>query len=84
MYQNFIKNYIRQLKIDDIYRFCEKENICAKETDIEVVYNYLKMFNDSIVNDPLFHLEEIKNKVSPEGYKIILKLYDKYKKLVNF
>ncbi len=84
MYQNFIKNYIRQLKIDDIYRFCEKENIKAKEADIEVVYNYLKMFNDSIVKDPLFHLEEIKNKVSPEGYKIILKLYDKYKKLVNF
>lgn len=84
MYQSFIKNYINKLKIEDIYSFCIKEGITPNDKDIEVVYRYIKTYQEKLLSDPLFYINDIKNKISSYSYNEVLRLYSKYKKLANF
>lgn len=84
MYQSFIKNYINKLKIEDIYNFCIKEGITPNDKDIEVVYRYIKTYQEKLLSDPLFYINDIKNKISSYSYNEVLRLYSKYKKLANF
>jgi len=82
MYQNFIKSYINKLQIEDIYYFCKKEGIKTNDKDINLIFKYIKTYQENLIKDPLFYINDIKDKISPYSYNEILKLYNKYKKLV--
>lgn len=80
MYRNLIKNYINNLSINDIYNYCNKENINISEHDAKVIYNYIKTYNIDILYNPLFYLEDIKGKVNDNIYINLVNIYEKNKK----
>ena len=80
MYQNLIKSYINNLSINDVYNYCNKENISISEVDAKIIYNYIKTYGIDILRNPLFYLEDIKGKVDNNIYLNLVSIYEKNKK----
>ena len=74
-----IYEYINRLRREDIVKFCNIKNITVSDSDIDVVYSYIKNDYKSFFKNPLDILYEIKDKVSSNTFDEIIKLYDKYK-----
>ena len=74
-----IYEYINRLRREDIVKFCNIKNITVCDSDIDVVYSYIKNDYKRFFKNPLDVLYEIKDKVSSNTFNEIIKLYDKYK-----
>ena len=74
-----IYEYINRLNREDIVKFCNIKNIIVNDSDIDIVYSYIKNDYKRFFKNPLDILYEIKNKVSDNTFDEIIKLYDKYK-----
>ena len=82
MYKNLIIGYINKLTKNDIYNFKEKNNLNITDKDIDIIYLYIKKYKNEFFDNPNKYIAMIKNEVTPNCYKEILKYYDKYKKSI--
>lgn len=78
-----IYEYINRLRREDIVKFCVIKGIDASDSEIDVVYNYIKRDYKRFFNNPEEVLKEIKNKVSSNTFSIIMELYNKYKNKIS-
>ena len=78
-----IYQYINRLRKEDIVRYCNSHDIFVDNTDLDVVYHYIKNEYKRFFNDQVGVLNEIKGKVSDYTYGEIMKMYDKYKYMIK-
>lgn len=81
MKDKLIKNYINNLKKEDISVFATNNNITLNDTELSIIYDTIKNDYESILygnHDKVF--SELQNKVSPDNYDKIINLFFEYKK----
>ena len=78
-----IYEYINRLRREDIVKFCIIKGIDASDSEIDVVYNYIKRDYKRFFSNPDEVLTEIKNEVSSNTFYIIMELYNKYKNKIK-
>ena len=78
-----IYEYINRLRREDIVKFCVIKGIDASDSEIDVVYNYIKRDYKRFFSNPDTVLSEIKNDVSSNTFSIIMELYNKYKNKIS-
>ena len=79
---NFIKLYIDRMTKEDIKSFISKNNYDVSNSEIDIIYFYIKNYNEEFFNDPVFVLNKIKKDITPNTYSIILELYHRYRKYI--
>ena len=79
----FIYEYINRLRYEDVVNFCNYKNIIVSDSELQVIYNYIKNDYKRFFNDPMVVLNEVKNKVSDNTFKEIMFFYDKYKNKIK-
>ena len=79
----FIYEYINRLRYEDVVNFCNYKNINVSDSELHVIYSYIKNDYKRFFNDPVVVLNEVKNKVSDNTFKEIMFLYDKYKNKIK-
>ena len=79
----FIYEYINRLKRDDIVSFCNMKGIYVNDSDLDIVYKYIKNDYRRFFNNPDEVLNEIKYKVSDNTFREIMNLYNKYKNKIS-
>ena len=75
----FIYEYINRLRYEDLVNFCDYKNIDVSDSELQIIYSYIKNDYKRFFNDPMVILNEVKSKVSNNTFKEIMILYDKYK-----
>ena len=75
----FIYEYINRLRYEDVVNFCNYKNINISDSELQIIYSYIKNDYKRFFNDPMMVLNEVKSKVSDNTFKEIMLLYDKYK-----
>lgn len=75
----FIYEYINRLRYEDLVNFCSYKNINISDSELQIIYSYIKNDYKRFFNDPMMVLNEVKSKVSDNTFKEIMLLYDKYK-----
>lgn len=78
-----IYEYINRLRREDIVKFCVIKGIDASDSEIDVVYDYVKHDYKRFFNNPMEVLLEVKNKVSNNTFNIIMDFYEKYKNKIS-
>lgn len=76
--KNLIKTYISNLTIDDLKQYIYRNYQEIEENEINIIYNYIKNKWEDIYNDNPKTWNELKEKLSPNTYNEIVKLYKKY------
>ena len=80
MKEKIIKDYINKLTINDISNFAKLKNININDTDLIILYNYVKKHYQDFLNGNDTNLvKEIKDKINPVTFKEVYKLYLEYK-----
>lgn len=80
MKDKLIKNYINNLKQNDIYNFAIKNNINLTNDEINYLYKLIKNnYQEIIYNDPDNILKDLKQNISEDSFEKIVKLYYIYK-----
>ena len=82
MYKNLIINYVKNLNKDDLYTFLKNSNLEVNDHDVDIIYNYIKENCRVILDDPLKHINIIKDKIDLSTYNILLNYYEKYKNFI--
>lgn len=78
-----IYEYINRLKREDIVKFCNIKDIHVSDSEIDIIYNYIKRDYKRFFNNQNEVLEEIKSKVSCNTFNVIMALYNKYKNKIS-
>lgn len=78
-----IYEYINRLRREDIVKFCVIKGIDASDSEIDIVYDYIKHDYKRFFNNSMEVLSEIKGKVSNSTFSIIMELYNKYKNKIS-
>ena len=78
-----VYEYINRLRREDIVKFCVIKGIDASDSEIDVVYNYIKRDYKRFFSNPDTVLSEIKSDVSSNTFSIIMELYNKYKNKIS-
>ena len=74
-----IEKYIKKLTKQDIINYTTKQNISLTESEINIIYNYIKTkYKDFLNGNEKELLSEIKQKVKPTTYQKIEQLYNLY------
>lgn len=86
MYELIIKNYINNLKEEDIIYFANKNDICLNQSEINYIYKTIKSnYKTLLGNDYQCILNEASNYLKNDNYKKICNLYLDYRnKFKNF
>ena len=79
MYKNLIVNYIKNMTMEDVNSFIEKNNIEISEKDKRVIFNHIKKYYNVFFNDPIKYIKMLKGSIDDNIYYEVLTLYDKYK-----
>ena len=80
MYKNLIKNYINNLKFEDMKQLLVKYNINLKENEDVILFKYLKTRSEDFFNGNINNiLNDLKKEVSPTTFNLIMEYYEKYK-----
>lgn len=80
MYEYLVKEYLKKLTIDDILKYARKNNIEISTSDANILLIYAKKHYETLLNgDPTSIFKELKQKIKPETYKEVYKLYIEYK-----
>lgn len=80
MYEAIIKKYINNITMDNIYDYCNNNDIRITGKDANTIYRYIKTYNIDILKNPLYYLEDIKNKVNIDIYNKLIVIYNENKK----
>lgn len=80
----FIYEYINRMKKEDFNNLLLKEGIILDDDEVTVAYNYIKDNYKRIGKVTTYDiLEEIKFKFKPITYNKIVKLFTKYKDVID-
>ena len=80
MQEYLIKEYIKKLSVDDIISFAKKKRISIPNSDAIILYTYAKnYYQEFIQGNPSEIIKELKDKLSPNTFKEVYKLYLEYK-----
>ena len=85
MKDKLLKNYINNLKKEDINVFATNNNITLSNLEIDTIYNTIKNNYENILNgnhEKVF--EKVKSKVSTDNYDKIIDLFFKYKNKYSY
>ena len=83
MYEIIIKNYVDNLKKQDILIFANKEGINLNNKEVDILYIYIKKYWRFILKENPYDLFlEIKPHLNDEAYNKMIQLYEKYKKII--
>ena len=74
-----IYEYINKLSYEDVRSFCNYKKIDVSDSELQIIYNYIKNDYIRFFNNPSEVLNEIKYKVDDDTFKEIMSLYEKYK-----
>lgn len=78
-----ILKYINKLSKDDIYLFGKKQGVILTRDEINVIYKYIKeRYNEFLNGNQIQIFEEIKEKIKPKTYSVIIDLFYKYKNYI--
>ena len=76
MYEYFVGEYLRKMKVDDILNYAKKNNLVISESDAIILLSYAKRYYKDLMNgNPEPILKEIKIKINPDTYKVAYKMY---------
>ena len=80
---DLIKNYISNLKKEDIKNYIEHENIEASNEEIDLIYNEI-MSNYKVLENINFeeYISKFKDKLNNNLYNKIIEKYNQYKKFI--
>ena len=74
---------MNKISKDDIVNYGLKQNINLSNSDVEIIYYYIKKDYQRLFDNTEDILLEIRDKISNNAYKKILELYDKYKYIID-
>lgn len=84
MYEALISRYIKNLSIDDINNFANKNNMPLNNGEDQVIYVLImNNWKDIYKGDPINVFNTLKMKVSENTYNNIIMLYNKYKGIIK-
>ena len=81
MKDKLLKNYIKNLKKEDIKLFATNNNIIISNKELDIIYDTIKNEYENLLNgnhDQVFN--KLNNKVSSDNYDKIINLFFEYKK----
>ncbi len=78
MKEKLIKAYINNLTMDDLVKYANKYNVKYNKKELEYVYTTIKNKYDVFISNPNYILNEAKNNLSEENYKLLYELYTTY------
>lgn len=76
MYKALVENYVRSMSIDKLREYVNKNYRNVSDSEIKVIYKYIKNYWQEIYDEDKTILINLKNEVSPTTYREILKLLD--------
>lgn len=80
MYEYLIKEYLKKMNVNDIITYAQKNNFKLDESEATILLLYAKKYADTLIHgDPTSIFKELKQKIKPETYKEVYKLYIEYK-----
>ncbi len=84
MYEFLIKEYINKLTEDDIKKYAQNYQIDINDDEAKILYLYAKNYWKEFYNgEPNELLDELREKLRPETYEELYKLYQKAKSKIN-
>lgn len=78
MLDKILSTYINNLSINNIYTFCENNNISISDNEIKIIYNHITKNWYEILHNPTPIFNTLQKELSPETYNICIDLYNKY------
>lgn len=76
--QEFLANYIQQIRIDDLRKYADSHSISYTEEELNIVYIFLKEHYADLIHHNTSVLIELKNKIHPDLYQKLFELYESY------
>lgn len=76
MYKALVGNYVRSMSIDKLREYVNKNYRNVSDSEIKVIYKYIKNYWQEIYDEDKTILNNLKNEVSPTTYREIIKLLD--------
>jgi len=77
------EKYINMLTPGHIKQFARSENVYITEKEVNIVYDAIKSNYNSILNNDLRSIYELKDKLSVPVYNKIIELVNKYSYLLH-
>lgn len=77
--KNIIRNYIQNLKKEDIITFCRKNNLFLNNSELNFIYNNLKNNFEYIYDNQSEFLLGLKNNLTSYNYRVLEEYYYKYR-----
>jgi hypothetical protein len=80
-----IYKYINNITKDDILYYSKnKLNYNLEESELDIIYLYIKRYYKEVLSGNYIDvLDNLRDKIRPQTYNIILELLDKYKNFIN-
>lgn len=77
---SLLRNYINKLTVNDIRLFANSRGITLNNTEIELIYKYVKNDWETIIfGNSTKIFDDLKENLTPCNYQIIVNLFDNYK-----
>ena len=84
MYELIIKNYIEKLTEEDIKKHAKNYNININDDECKVLYLYAKNYwKEFYKSEPKDLISELKEKISPNTFNTLYKIYKDAKSKIN-
>ncbi len=84
MYEIIIRDYINKLTEEDIIKYGKKKNINISDEEAKILYVYSKNYWKEFYKDnPTDLIEELKEKLNPDTFNKLYKIYQKLKERQN-
>ena len=80
--KEILASYIKKLSIEDIKSYCVKNNFSVSDKDLNTILYYIKNYWEDVYNGNTSIFNEIKKKIEPDSYQIMINLYNNYKKFI--
>ncbi len=79
MYKELIKKWIPNLTKENIIDYAKKINISLSDSDANTLYQFIMKNYSEILEGNETSFEELKQKINPNLYQQLLKLYEQNK-----
>lgn len=76
MYEIIIRDYVNKLTEEDIIKYGKKKNININNEEAKILYVYAKNYwKEFYKNNPTDLIEELKEKLTPDTFQKLHKIY---------
>lgn len=84
MYEIIIRDYINKLTEQDIIEYSKRKNIELNDDEVKILYLYAKNYwREFYKGYPKDLIEELKEKLRPQTFKTLYKIYIDLKQKLN-